>query len=222
MKANIYKQDGQTTGTMDLPENIFGLPWNADLVHQVVTAMQANLRTNRAQARNRGEVSGGGKKPWQQKGTGRARHGSSRSPLWKGGGVTHGPTAERSYFQKINKKMKAKALMHILSQKWRDGEVLLVDKISLPTMKTKVAAETLRSLAGIKGFAELNYQKGHRALLTLPERSAGVTRSFRNLATTAVCLAEELNPLNTLTYRFVVLTEPEKAISILAKRLSNK
>src|SRR5579863_7804375 len=109
-EANVFTMKGGKAGTVALPAELFGAKWNADLVHQVVTGMQANARPTVAHTKFRGEVSGGGKKPWKQKGTGRARHGSTRSPIWVGGGVAHGPRNEKSYDQKINKKMKAKAL----------------------------------------------------------------------------------------------------------------
>jgi large subunit ribosomal protein L4 len=115
-------------GKTKLPEGLFGLPWNADLVHQVVVSMQSSARRGTAHAKTRGEVSGTGKKPWQQKGTGRARHGSRRSPIWVGGGVAHGPRKDKNYDRKVNRKMKDKALLTILSSKYKNGEVLFVDK----------------------------------------------------------------------------------------------
>ena len=132
METKIYNQKGKEAGKITLPEEVFGLPWNADLVHQVVTSMLGNARTPVAHTKIRGEVRGGGKKPWKQKGTGRARHGSTRSPIWVGGGVTHGPRNDKIYARKINRKMKAKALYTILSKKAKDGEILPAYRYRVP------------------------------------------------------------------------------------------
>ncbi|OHA54733.1 MAG: 50S ribosomal protein L4, partial [Candidatus Terrybacteria bacterium RIFCSPLOWO2_02_42_20] len=109
MESKLYNQKAEEAGKIDLPETVFNLPWNSDLVHQVVTAMQANLRSPWAHTKTRGEVSGGGKKPWRQKGLGKARHGSIRSPIWVGGGIAHGPRKDKDYSVKINAKAKKKA-----------------------------------------------------------------------------------------------------------------
>src|SRR3990167_5939340 len=124
MKSDVYNAQGKKAGSVELPESVFGVKWNDSLMHQVVTSMQANARPSVAHTKSRGEVRGGGKKPWRQKGTGRARHGSSRSPIWKGGGVTHGPRNEKVYTRAIPRNMRAKALFMALSRKLNDNEII--------------------------------------------------------------------------------------------------
>src|SRR3989344_9132545 len=156
LESTIYTKDGKEAGTIALPANIFSVPWNDALMHQVVTTMQANARNIIAHTKSRGEVSGGGRKPWQQKGTGRARHGSRRSPIWKGGGVTHGPLKDKVYARKINRAMRQKALLVALSRKYKDGQITFVDSLSFGTPKAKDAKAFL---------AALNIQKRSNAAL---------------------------------------------------------
>lgn len=222
MEATIYSQEGKEAGNIKLPAAIFGLKWNADLVHQVAVSMDSNTRQGTADAKGRGEVRGGGKKPWKQKGTGRARHGSSRSPIWKGGGVTHGPLAERNYEKKINRKTKLKALFTVLSQKLRDNEILFVDEVSLKAVKTKDAAKTLKSLSKIKGFEKLAYARGNRALVTLAADDEKVLKSFRNLPIATVTTAREINPLSLLNYQYLIVSQPKESVAVLVGRSKAK
>lgn len=218
LKAKVYTQEGKQKGDVTLPDFVFGLPWNGDLVHQVVTSMSSNRRVRLAKAKDRSEVSGGGKKPWRQKGTGRARHGSRRSPIWVGGGVTHGPTAEKDYTKKINKKMKAKALFIVLSEKFRNGEILFVDKISLPEAKTKKASDILISLSKITGFEKLTGSKKKVAHLAEYKSSETNLRSFKNLPQVSLGEVRNINPLEVLQYRYLIISEPEKSLELIAGR----
>jgi len=152
MKVSVYDQQGKEAGTTLLPKEIFGLSVKPDLVHQVIISQMANRRRVIAHAKDRSEVRGGGKKPWRQKGTGRARHGSIRSPLWKGGGVTFGPTKERNFKKIIPKKMKRKALFMALSSKVKDGELVVVDELKLENHKTKDFVKILKAI--LKGKTE--------------------------------------------------------------------
>src|SRR3989344_3170945 len=184
MEAKIYNQTGKETGSIKLPEKVFGLPWNASterLVHQVGVAMMGNARTPIAHTKNRGEVSGTGKKPWKQKGTGRARHGSRRSPIWVGGGVAHGPRNDKNFERKINQKMRVKALFAVLSHKLKDGEVVFVDDISIKDPKTKEAKQIITSLAKIKGFGGLTRSK-NACLLAMDGKNINTQKSFQNFA----------------------------------------
>lgn len=203
---------------MELPK-VFDLPWNADLVHQVVTSQAANLRQPLAHTKGRGEVRGGGKKPWRQKGTGRARHGSIRSPLWKGGGVTHGPTKARSFKKKVNKKMASKALATVLSAKVRDHEILVADDLKFSQPKTKEAARVFGNFARIKSFADI-VAKENRALLLLGQKDDNVSRAARNLPYINIIEARNVTALDILGSKYVVI--PKEAIAVLGKRLLMK
>lgn len=220
MEATVYNQQGESVGRVALPKAVFGVPWNPDLVHQVTVGMQEGRRLSLAHAKGRGEVRGGGKKPWRQKGTGRARHGSIRSPLWRGGGVTHGPVAERIYGQKINKKMKTRALYTALSAKYRAGEIVFLDQLNISAPKTKEALSVLANLSAAVKAPLLIYRRGHRALIATPHSSAAITKSFRNLKPVMVDEVRNLNPLAVLTYQYLVLTDPEQSIKIICQRLS--
>src|SRR5262249_39709386 len=140
MKADLYNLKNEVVGTVDLPDAIFGAKWNSTLVKQVMDAQLANARRPWAHVRDRSEVSGGGKKPWRQKGTGRARHGSTRSPIWVGGGKAHGPRNDKDYSQKVNKKMKRAALFSVLSRKAKDGELKVFESLAVEAPKTKILA----------------------------------------------------------------------------------
>ena len=216
MEAKIYNQEGKMEGTIDLPKAVFNAPWNPDLVHQVTVGMAANARSGRAHTKNRGEVSGGGKKPWRQKGTGRARHGSTRSPLWRKGGVTHGPRNDRIYAQKINKKMKTKALRTILSAKLRDGEILFLKDLKLSAAKTRAAQTILKTLSGLSGFERLNYA-GRRTIVALPARDEAIARSFRNLPSAVVAETRNLNPLELLRRKHLIIVDPAKSLPMLSR-----
>lgn len=220
MNATIYAKDGSQAGTVDLPAAIFGAEWNADLVHEVVVAMQANARANTAHTKDRSEVSGGGKKPWRQKGTGRARHGSRRSPIWAGGGVTHGPRNDRNFTKKINKKAKAKALASVLSKKYTDGEVIFVDAFGLMEPKTAAAKQVLTAIATGSGHEDLATKRQNTALIALTKRDDAVEKSFRNFGNVEVAQVKDINPVQLLTYKYVIVAEPTVALEALQSRVA--
>ena len=221
METNIYNAQGKKAGTLNLPEDIFGVQWNDALIHQVVTSMMDNARTPVAHVKDRGAVSGGGKKPWAQKGTGRARHGSIRSPIWRGGGVTHGPHKEKDYSREIPKKMRLKALCMALSRKVKDGQVLFVDSFGLETPKTAGAAKLMGVFAGISGFEKLSYRK-NAALIALSDPKVSTVKSFRNIGNIETKSVRDLNPLAVLKYRYLIIENPEAAVAIMATRTAKK
>ncbi|MBI2122155.1 MAG: 50S ribosomal protein L4 [Candidatus Sungbacteria bacterium] len=204
MKIKVYNQEGKEAGTADLPDGVFGLKWNADLVHQVVTGQAANLRRGTAHAKGRSEVRGGGRKPWRQKGTGRARHGSIRSPIWIGGGVTHGPLKEKSYHKKINKKMAKKALFTALSAKARDNEIVILEDLKFSEAKTRYAAEIFRNLSQVDALKDIVKAK---TLLAFPEKSHDLKRAFRNLPRVGMDEARNLNAHEVLQYRYILMSK---------------
>lgn len=219
MNAKIYSSEGKEVGTVDLPEAVFALKWNADLVHEVVVGMQANARAMTAHTKDRSEVSGGGKKPWRQKGTGRARHGSSRSPIWSGGGIAHGPRNDKDYSVKINRKAKAKALGIVLAKKNTDAEIIFVDALALAEPKATEGKNIIKALATGAGQAELATKRKNAAMVILPSRNEAVEKSFRNFGNIEVKQAKDVNPVDLLTYKFVVVAEPNSTLEIISKRV---
>lgn len=220
MEATIWTAAGAKGSTMTLPEEIFGKKWNADLVHQVVIGMQANARPTVAHTKFRGEVSGGGKKPWKQKGTGRARHGSNRSPIWKGGGVTHGPRAEKIYAVKINKKMRLAALATVLSRKWKDGEIIFVDKIEFAKPKTSEAKNVILALAKGAGAATLATKRKNAAVIAFASKDNVAAKSFRNIGSLMTEEVRNLNPVDLMNKKFLVIERPNESLAVLASRMA--
>lgn len=202
MLFKYYDQQGKELGQTRLPAEVFGIEMNQDLVHQVVLSQMANRRQVSAHTKGRGEVSGGGKKPWRQKGTGRARHGSTRSPIWRKGGVVFGPTKERIFKQKVNKKMRRKALLMILSQKAKNNFLVLLDKLEIENAKTKL----------MKGILDKLPLKGS-CLIALPAINKNVILSSRNLPNIETVQAKDLNVLDLLNFKYLLMPkESMKAI----------
>lgn len=220
MDAQVYTKDGKADGTITLPDAVFGVSWNPDLVHEVVVAMQANARKGTAHTKDRSEVSGGGKKPWKQKGTGRARHGSRRSPIWTGGGTTFGPRSDKDYTKKINKKVRAKALAATLAKKHADGEVIFVSGLSFDAPKTAEARAVIEALATGAQKEDLATKRTNAALIVLTGRNDAVEKSFRNFGNIAVAKAADVNPVDLLTFKYVIVADPKDALDAFAKRVA--
>ncbi|MES2023064.1 MAG: 50S ribosomal protein L4 [Patescibacteria group bacterium] len=218
MEAKIYNQKGVEAGKITLPAKVFSAKWRADLVHQVVEGMRSNKRAGTADTKGRGEVRGGGKKPWKQKGTGRARHGSSRSPIWVGGGVTHGPLAEKNYKRKITRSMRAQALFSVLSKKFKDGEIIFVDTLAPSDIKTKTALETMKNLSKATGAKPLANSKKPRVLVALGGRSEKTEKSYRNLPQLEIAFLKNINPLDVLNYQYLLIENPEESVKFLEAR----
>jgi large subunit ribosomal protein L4 len=218
ISAKIYSQKGADAGSIELPSKVFAAKWRSDLVHQVVEGMRSNKRSGTADTKGRGEVRGGGRKPWKQKGTGRARHGSSRSPIWVGGGVTHGPLAEKNYKRKITKKMRAQALFSVLSRKLKDGEIIFVDSLASNEIKTKGALEVMKSIAKATGFKAVGDSKKKRVLTALAGRSEKTEKSFRNLPQVEIVFVKNLNPLDILNHQYLLIENPAEAVKFLELR----
>ena len=195
LNIRVYNQEGKEVSELELDKAVFGLPWNADLVHLAVRVISANQRQVLASTKMRGEVSGGGKNPWRQKGTGRARHGSIRSPLWKGGGVTFGPTSERNFKLGINKKMARKAFLTALSGKVKDNELLVLDELKLMAPKTKEMAKIMKNFPQIKN-----------GLLISP-KDENIKKAGRNLPNLSIASIDNLNISDILKHKYLIFTE---------------
>ncbi len=170
------------TGDLELNAKFFGVKVNPTFVHEMVVAQQANARRHTGHTKTKGEVSGGGKKPWKQKGTGRARQGSSRNPHWVGGGVAHGPRNERNYSLKVNRKAKQKALFMALSDKVEQEKMLVLESMAVTTPKTKIAASVLQKLP-----------LGRRVLYVIPSSNPTLLRMVRNLPNVKLVTVNTLN-----------------------------
>ena len=197
MKVNTYNKQGEEKGTAQIPKDIFDVKMNTDLVHQVMRSQGVNRRQGTAHTKDRSDVRGGGKKPWRQKGTGRARHGSNRSPIWKGGGVTFGPRNERVYSNIIPKKARRKALLMTLTSKVQNNQFLLLDELKLTGGKTKQMAEILKHLPC--------YNKS--TLIALPEIDKNIILATRNIPGTKTIQIKDINVLDILNHKYFVTTK---------------
>ncbi|MCR5118967.1 MAG: 50S ribosomal protein L4 [Lachnospiraceae bacterium] len=192
--VSVVNMEGKEVGTIDLSDAIFGVEVNEHLVHLAVVQQLANLRQGTQKAKTRAEVSGGGRKPWRQKGTGHARQGSTRSPQWKGGGVVFAPVP-RDYSFKLNKKEKRAALKSALTSKVQDSKLIVVDELKLDEIKTKRFVEILNNI------------KAEKALVVMNEKDENVILSARNIPDTKTALAGTINVYDVMNAGTVVLTK---------------
>lgn len=211
LQIKVYNQAAEAVKDLELSAKIFGVKPNNELLHQAVVASQANARQVLADTKDRSEVSGGGKKPWKQKGTGRARVGSSRSPIWIGGGVTFGPTKNRNFKQKINQKMKQKAMFMALSDKVTTSSFVVIDNLAFAEYKTKKFNELLSAL-------EKKVLKNDRRniLILNDSKDEKVVYSGRNLKGVKIINLENINLLDLLNFKNLLLTE--NAVKTLVDR----
>ena len=206
-KVKLYNQEAKETGELELDDAVFGVRLKDEVVYQVYNAMMANAREPWAHTKNKSEVSGGGKKPWKQKGTGRARHGSNRSPLWVGGGVTFGPLKTRNYKQKIQKKMSRQAVRMCLSDKATEGKLIVLEDLQM-TGKTKQMVELRKNLPGL----------GKTTLLLAENINDSLNLATRNIARLDMQQAKDVNVVDLLHHQYVITTK--KGAEQLEKRLA--
>jgi large subunit ribosomal protein L4 len=208
LSVPVYNLEGKVIKEISLEDRLFSVEANPAVIKQVVVAQQANSRQVLAHTKTRGEVRGGGKKPWKQKGTGRARHGSSRSPIWVGGGVTFGPRNNRNFSLLVNKKMKRKALAMVLSQKASNNQLIVVDSLNLSEIKTKVLAATLLALP----------MKKIKTIIALDKNNENVVKSAKNLPKVMTLPAAALNVVDLMSYQYLLIEE--SALPTLYKNYS--
>ncbi len=209
MEVDVFNMEGQKVRTVDLPAEIFEAPINVDLMHQAYVRQMANARLGTHDTKTRSEVSGGGRKPWRQKGTGRARQGSTRSPIWKGGGKAHTPHPH-SYEQQMPRQMRRAALRSALSVKAAEAGIVILEELTLPEPKTRLMAKALNALVGDAS-----------ALILVPEKNPDyelVIRSTNNLPDAKILMAGYLNIRDLLGFDKVIL--PLRALDVLAANLA--
>jgi large subunit ribosomal protein L4 len=192
--VSVYNQEGKVTGKMELSPAIFGVKVKPAVVHEAVVAQQANARKSIANTKTRGEIRGGGKKPWKQKGTGRARQGSTRSPNWVGGGITFGPRSERNFALKINRRTKQKALFMVLSDKVANEGLLVLESFTPTAPKTREMVALVSKLP-VK----------RTALYVVPSSNPTLVRMARNLKNVHVVTANSLNIEDVIRAGTVIL-----------------
>lgn len=213
IKIKIYNQQAQEVGEQEVSEKVFALKANQDLIHQAMVAQMSNERQVLAHAKNRSEVRGGGRKPWRQKGTGRARAGSNRSPVWIGGGVIFGPTKDRNFKKKINRKMKQKALCMAISDRMSGGSLAVIDRFEVSEYKTKSFDKIINGFekkvfgqAELKGAKKNKADKNRSILLLNDQRDGKIVNSARNLSGVTTLNFENINILDILKHKQLILT----------------
>jgi len=206
MKIPVLDINNKEIEQIEVKDEIFQAEWNPDLVHQALVTYLANQRKPWAHTKDRGEVSGGGKKPWRQKHTGHARHGSIRSPIWKGGGVTFGPRKEKIYRKKINAKMKKQALFSVLSKKIKEKELKVINEIKINEPKTKEASKILSIISG----------KNIKTLIVSKPKNKNLFLSFRNLPKVLLSTPQTLNIYDTLNNKNIIF-EKEALLQFVEK-----
>lgn len=207
MKVNLYNQGGEVIGEVQLPARVFGVAVDHDLLHQAAVAQLANRRQVLAHTKDRSEVSGGGKKPWRQKGTGRARHGSIRSPIWKGGGVAFGPSKDRNFSVKINKKVKRKAIFMALSGKVKDQQLLVLDGMAVNEAKTKILVSILKTIASKFTGYKSSKTRPDSILMISDRNDEKIIRAINNIGFAKALDAKSLNVLDLLSCKYILLTK---------------
>ncbi len=206
MKTSLYNQKAEVIGDIELNSKVFAVKPNSHLLAEATRISLSNSRQGTSNTKTRGEVSGGGKKPWKQKGTGRARAGSTRSPIWRKGGITFGPRANQNWELKLNKKAKKQALFMALSDKAKDNLFVVVDKIILDKNKTKEFTEVLKAFhKSIKTF-------GKKHLFVLPKSEPGLSRASRNIPSVTQVQASNLSIIDILKADSIITTKDSLAV----------
>ena len=212
--VKVYNQTGQEAGAVELSDKIFAAaPKKPAFMHEIVTALLSSKRQPLAATKTKGEVAGGGKKPWQQKGTGRARAGSIRSPLWRGGGITFGPRPERNFEKKLSRATKRQGLFAAFSDRAREGRIMAVEDLQIVGNKTKAAKAALEALAA-------KFEKpGKNLLVVVPPKRSELIRAMRNLPRVRIGVGDSVDILDILWAENIIILKA--ALDIIQKTYGN-